>query len=124
LPGLVAFADDEFEAAAGKLVDRGVVLGDPDRVEYGQHADPGLDPDPAGRRRDGPEQHRHHRGEESSRVPLTESDRVVAELLGPAGRRQRLRKPLGRADQPAGDRVLEVRQDVEHLESHDAFPPD
>jgi hypothetical protein len=56
--------------------------------------------------------------------PLAEGDRVAAELLGPPGRRQGLRVPLGRADQPAGDRVLDIRQDVEHLESHDAFLPD
>src|SRR6202044_2192755 len=40
LPGLVALANDQFEAAAGDLVDGGVILGYPDRVEDGQHADP------------------------------------------------------------------------------------
>jgi hypothetical protein len=54
-------------------------------------------------------------------VPLADGHRVEAELLRAAGRRQRLRVPLGRADDPARHRVLEVRQDVQDLKSHDSF---
>jgi hypothetical protein len=56
-------------------------------------------------------------------VPLADRDRVEPELLGLPGRGQRLLKPVGGADQPAGDRVLEVGENVEELKPHNAIVP-
>ena len=121
LAQLVALADHQLEAPAGELVDGGVVLGHPQRVEDGQHADPGLDPHPAGRRRDRAKNHGHPRRQERPGVPLAQGDRVEPEFLGLTGRRQRLLKPVSGADKPAGDGVLDVGQDVKQLKPHDAL---
>jgi hypothetical protein len=121
LPGLVALADDQLEAATRELVDGRVVLGHPHRVEDRQHADPGLDADPACHGGDRAEHHGHARGQERPGVPLAERDRVEAEFLGAAGRRDRLGVPLCGAHDQAGDRVLDVRQDVKNLKSHDSI---
>ena len=53
-------------------------------------------------------------------MPLAHGDRVEPEFLRLPGRRQRLLKPVSGADEPAGDRVLDVGQDVKKLKPHDA----
>jgi hypothetical protein len=122
LPQLVTLADDQLNTTAGQLVDSRVILRDPERVEDGQDGDAGLDADPAGRRGDRPEEDSDARGQERPRVTLAQRDGVEAELLGVAGGGDRLLKPFGGADEPAGDRVLDVGQDVEELKPHALSP--
>jgi hypothetical protein len=121
LAQLVALADDQLDPPAGELVDGGVVLGHPERVQDRQHADPGLDPHPAGGGGDGAQDHGHPRRQERAGVALADGDRVEPELLGLAGRGQRLIQPVGGAYQPTGDRVLNVGENVKQLKSHDAY---
>ncbi|CAH0327275.1 hypothetical protein SRABI128_05940 [Microbacterium sp. Bi128] len=122
LQHLIALADHQFQPAAAELVDRGVVLGDPHRVQHGQHRHAALQPDPGGDGGDGGEHGGGGGGDELTRVAFPDGEAVVAEALRPARGLHHLVEPVRGGDDLPGDRVLQVRDDVEDLEPHWVFP--
>lgn len=120
--GVRALADDQFDPAAGELVEGGVVLGDPDRVQHGEDGDAGQQADAGGAGGERAEDGDRGRAEERVGVPLADRERVQAEAFGRLGLRQHVAEAVGGGGGPSGERVRAVADEGEHLESH-GFQP-
>ncbi len=121
-PGLggVALADGQLQPAAGELVDGGVVLGDPYRIEGGQHGDGGEEPD-AVRTGGDRAQHRGRRaGQERRTVPLADAEGVEPQLLGQHGEFDDLLEAVVRGEEASGQRVRDVVDQSHDTEAHTA----
>ena len=118
LQHLVALPDHEFQPAAAELVDRGVVLRHPHRIQHGEHGHAALQPDGAGHRGDGCQHGGGGGGDEFAGMPFPDGEAVEAEFLGALCGPDHLVEPVGGGDDLPGHRVFHVGNDVQDLEFH------
>jgi hypothetical protein len=75
-------ARDDLRASVREPVERGVVLGDPHRIERAEQRDARAEPQPRGARRDRREHHGRRGQDVVAQMVFAEPDRIEAELLG------------------------------------------
>ncbi len=119
----VAAAHHQVQPAVAEVLERGVVLGDPDRVRGGDQRRGRGQLEPLGLRRDVGERRRRRARHERRVVVLAGREDVEPDLLGLLRDRDRVLDALVLGDGAARGRVRGHVTDGEDAELHETSPP-